>query len=198
MDRDELVAYCLAKPGAEETYPWGEEELVAKVGGKGFAFIGPTSVSVKCGRDAAEAAEWRDRYPGAITIEPLRRALRLEHRRPGPVRCPTTTSASWSTRSYDAAVAALPKSRRRPAPAACLRPSPCARSRQLSALALRDQVYLVHRHRRLVALGHGEVDDHDQDRGEEQHAGPPSCPGRGRRRPSAATARRRARRPAAG
>ena len=40
MNRDELVEYCLAKPGAEETYPWGEEELVAKVGGKGFAFIG--------------------------------------------------------------------------------------------------------------------------------------------------------------
>ena len=44
-----------------------EEELVAKVGGKGFAFIGPGTVSVKCGRDAAEAAEWRDRYPEAIT-----------------------------------------------------------------------------------------------------------------------------------
>ena len=29
MDRDELVGYCLAKPGAEETYPWGEAELVA-------------------------------------------------------------------------------------------------------------------------------------------------------------------------
>ena len=69
MQRDELVAYCLAKPGAEETYPWGEEELVAKVGGKAFAFIGlgDGSVSVKCGRNAAEATEWRDRYPGAIT-----------------------------------------------------------------------------------------------------------------------------------
>ena len=31
MNRDELVDYCLAKPGAEETYPWGEDELVAKV-----------------------------------------------------------------------------------------------------------------------------------------------------------------------
>ena len=69
MERDELVATAWRKcPGAEETYPWGEEELVAKVGGKGFAFIGPGTVGVKCGRDAAEAAEWRDRYPGAITI----------------------------------------------------------------------------------------------------------------------------------
>ncbi|MCW2507746.1 MAG: hypothetical protein JWP68_894, partial [Modestobacter sp.] len=44
--------------------------LVAKVGGKAFAFIGPDAgtVGVTCGRDAAEAAEWRDRYPGAITV----------------------------------------------------------------------------------------------------------------------------------
>ena len=81
MQRDELIAYCLAKPGAEETYPWGEEELVAKVGGKGFAFIGDGTVGVKCGRDAAEAAEWRNRYPGGNHDEPLRRALRLELRR---------------------------------------------------------------------------------------------------------------------
>src|SRR5215217_2962866 len=69
MTRDELVAYCLAKPAAEETYPWGEAELVAKVGGKAFAFIGLDggTVGVKCGRDAAEAGEWRDRYPGVIT-----------------------------------------------------------------------------------------------------------------------------------
>ena len=40
MERDELIAHCLDKPGAEETYPWGEAELVAKVGGKAFAFIG--------------------------------------------------------------------------------------------------------------------------------------------------------------
>ena len=68
MERDELVAYCLAKPGAEETYPWGEEDLVAKVGGKAFAFIGVGSgtVGVKGGRDATDAAEWRDRYPGVI------------------------------------------------------------------------------------------------------------------------------------
>jgi predicted DNA-binding protein (MmcQ/YjbR family) len=111
VDRDALVAYCLAKPGAEETYPWGEEELVAKVGGKGFAFIGPGSVSVKCGRDAAEAAEWRDRYPGVITQSsyvgrygwnsvPLDGAVPVDELR------------ELVDASYDAAVAALPKSRR--------------------------------------------------------------------------------------
>jgi predicted DNA-binding protein (MmcQ/YjbR family) len=116
VDRDELVAYCLAKPGAEETYPWGDGELVAKFGGKGFAFIGLEggTVSVKCGRDAAEAAEWRDRYPGAVTMSHY-------------VGRYGWNSVDWTgavpdddvrelvDASYDAAVAALPKSRRPPA-----------------------------------------------------------------------------------
>src|ERR1700743_339242 len=59
----------MAKPGAEETYPWGDAELVCKVGGKAFAFIGLSSgtVGVKCGPSAEAAGEWRDRYPDAIT-----------------------------------------------------------------------------------------------------------------------------------
>jgi predicted DNA-binding protein (MmcQ/YjbR family) len=66
-----VVAYCLAKPGAEETYPFGDHVLVAKVGGKGFAFIGqdePGSVAVKCGATEEEAAELRERYPDAISV----------------------------------------------------------------------------------------------------------------------------------
>ena len=39
MTHDELVAYCLAKPGAVADEPW-EGDLVAKVGGKIFAFLG--------------------------------------------------------------------------------------------------------------------------------------------------------------
>ena len=69
MTVEELVAYCLAKPGATEDYPWGDEELTAKVGGKVFAFIGLSGggVGLKCGSNADEAAEWRLRYPDAIT-----------------------------------------------------------------------------------------------------------------------------------
>jgi predicted DNA-binding protein (MmcQ/YjbR family) len=44
MTVDDLVSCCLAKPGAEETYPWGE--LVVKVGDKAFAFVGETSATV--------------------------------------------------------------------------------------------------------------------------------------------------------
>ena len=113
MRHAELVEYCLAKPGAEETYPWGEEELVAKVGGKGFAFIGPGSVSVKCGRDTAEAAEWRDRYPAAITQSHYVgrygwNSVDLT------AAVPDDEIHELVDASYDAAVAALPKSRRPP------------------------------------------------------------------------------------
>jgi predicted DNA-binding protein (MmcQ/YjbR family) len=111
VERDELIAYCLGKPGAEETYPWGEEELVAKVGGKGFAFIGPSSVSVKCGRDVAEAAEWRDRYPGAITSSHyVGRFGWNSVDLAGPV--PDDDLRELVDDSYSAAVAALPKRRR--------------------------------------------------------------------------------------
>jgi predicted DNA-binding protein (MmcQ/YjbR family) len=65
----DVVAYCLAKPGAEPDTPW-EEDLVAKVGGKIFAFLGGGGVGLKCGRDADEAAELRQRFPGTATVMP--------------------------------------------------------------------------------------------------------------------------------
>ena len=49
-------------------------------------------MGVLCGRDAAEAAEWRERYPGAVTTSAEVREL--------------------VDASDDAIVAALPKSRR--------------------------------------------------------------------------------------
>jgi predicted DNA-binding protein (MmcQ/YjbR family) len=65
MTVDELVAYCLAKPGAEETFPWGDAELVAKVSGKAFAFIGLEGgqASLKAGD---LAGEWCSRYDGVV------------------------------------------------------------------------------------------------------------------------------------
>jgi predicted DNA-binding protein (MmcQ/YjbR family) len=116
VERDQIVAYCLAKAGAEETYPWGDAELVAKVGGKAFAFIGLEggTVSVKCGRDAEQAAEWRDRYPGAITMSHYTGRYGWNSVDwTGPV--PDDEVRELVDASYDAIVAALPKTRR-PAP----------------------------------------------------------------------------------
>ena len=67
MQHADLVAYCLAKPGAVPDTPW-EEDLVAKVGGKIFAFLGGGGVGLKCGRDADEAAELRLRFPATVTV----------------------------------------------------------------------------------------------------------------------------------
>ena len=69
MRHADLVAYCLAKPGAVADEPW-EGDQVAKVGGKIFAFLGEGSLGVKCGRDADEAAELRQRFPDTATVMP--------------------------------------------------------------------------------------------------------------------------------
>ncbi|KOX22755.1 hypothetical protein ADK67_22765 [Saccharothrix sp. NRRL B-16348] len=70
MTLDEVIEHCLAKPGAEETYPFGDGELCCKVGGKIFAFIGLDggSVGVKSGATADDAAHWRELYPDDIAV----------------------------------------------------------------------------------------------------------------------------------
>lgn len=66
MTRDDVLAICLDLPAAEETYPFGEEVAVIKVGGKMFALVplseGPGSVNLKC--DPGRALELRDAYVG--------------------------------------------------------------------------------------------------------------------------------------
>jgi predicted DNA-binding protein (MmcQ/YjbR family) len=72
MTRDELLAYCLAKPGAWQDEPW-ESDVVVKVGPKIFAFLGSESaeaVGVKCGSTREEADEWLLRYPGDTSVMP--------------------------------------------------------------------------------------------------------------------------------
>lgn len=70
MTRDDLLAYCLAKPGAWRDEPW-EGDVVAKVGSKIFAFLGGdagSSVGVKCGPNREIADEWLVRYPDDATV----------------------------------------------------------------------------------------------------------------------------------
>ena len=63
MDLEEFREYCLRKPNAAESTPFGEDVLVFKVGGKIFALASlddiPPRVNLKC--DPERALDLRDR-----------------------------------------------------------------------------------------------------------------------------------------
>ena len=65
MDANEILDYCLAKKGVEETFPFDKETLVMKVGGKMFLLMSlerqPTTIAVKT--DPEWSAELREKYP---------------------------------------------------------------------------------------------------------------------------------------
>ena len=64
MDIEEIIAYCLSKKGAEESFPFGETTLVVKVGGKIFILIsleGDLWINLKC--DPDWAIELRESNP---------------------------------------------------------------------------------------------------------------------------------------
>lgn len=69
MTAEDVLAYCLAKPGAWQDEPW-EGDVVARVGPKIFAFLGSGSdaVGLKCGRSRDEADEWLARYPDDASV----------------------------------------------------------------------------------------------------------------------------------
>ncbi|MDB5114957.1 MAG: MmcQ/YjbR family DNA-binding protein [Mucilaginibacter sp.] len=64
MNIEELRDHCLLKPGVTEGFPFGEDTLVFKVGGKMFLLTGLSDgnrFNVKC--DPELAVELRERYP---------------------------------------------------------------------------------------------------------------------------------------
>jgi len=64
MNIESLREYCLSKPGAEETLPFGPDTLVYKVGGKAFLLTGldeeQLQFNVKC--DPDKAVELREEF----------------------------------------------------------------------------------------------------------------------------------------
>jgi predicted DNA-binding protein (MmcQ/YjbR family) len=113
MTRDEIVAYCLAKPGARLDEPWEGDE-VAKVGSKIFAFFwapgGPVRVGLKCGRTADEAGEIRARFPDHVTISAY--TGRYGWNTVEAAGVPDDELREWIDASYDMVVAGLPRAQR--------------------------------------------------------------------------------------
>lgn len=68
MNIEEFRAYCLAKKGVTEGFPFDEKTLVFKVMGKMFAVSGleriPSQVNLKC--DPDKAIELRENHDGII------------------------------------------------------------------------------------------------------------------------------------
>jgi predicted DNA-binding protein (MmcQ/YjbR family) len=107
---DEIVAYCVGKPGAALDEPW-EGDLVAKVGGKVFAFLGGGGLGVKCGRDTDEAAELRQRYPGTVSVSAYIGRYGWNRVELDGV-IPDDELRELVDASYDAVVAKLPRAKR--------------------------------------------------------------------------------------
>ncbi len=110
MTRDELLAHCLAKPGAWQDEPW-EGDVVVKVASKIFAFLGsgsPAAVGLKCGPTREAANEWLLRYPeDASVMAYIGRSGWNSLRVGGAI--PDDELFEAVDASYDAVVSRLPK-----------------------------------------------------------------------------------------
>jgi predicted DNA-binding protein (MmcQ/YjbR family) len=123
MDIEDVLSYCLSKPGAWRDEPW-EDDAVVKVGDKIFAFLGgpdSSTVGVKCGANREEADEWLLRYPDdAAVMAYIGRSGWNTLRHGGAI--PDDEILEAIDESYATVVAKLPK-RRRPEGARPLEPN---------------------------------------------------------------------------
>ena len=107
-----LYDYCVQKNGATETFPFGEDVLVWKVGGKMFALMRvnqvPVRLNLKC--DPEKAIELRERYdailPGYHMNKKLWNTVIVDGRLPMPL------VFSMIDDSYRLIVDSLPKTER--------------------------------------------------------------------------------------
>jgi predicted DNA-binding protein (MmcQ/YjbR family) len=110
MSWEELLAYCLAKPGAWQDEPW-DGGVVTKVGSKIFAFLGSADgagIGLKCGLTREVADEWLARYPGDASVMPyIGRSGWNTLRSSGAI--PADELLEAIDASYDAVVSKLPK-----------------------------------------------------------------------------------------
>jgi predicted DNA-binding protein (MmcQ/YjbR family) len=108
MNMEELREHCLRKAGSEECFPFGEETLVFKVGGKVFLITSLTEgnqFNVKC--DPERAVELRELH------EEVQPGYHMNKRHWNTVRMDGALKAKeireMIDHSYDIIVAGLPR-----------------------------------------------------------------------------------------
>ncbi|MBE0539294.1 MAG: MmcQ/YjbR family DNA-binding protein [Ignavibacterium sp.] len=112
MNVETISQYCLSKKGAVEDFPFDEETLVFKVGGKMFALIPlekiPLQINLKC--DPEKAIELREQYediqPGWHMSKKYWNTIILD----GNIRW--VDLKEWIDHSYDEVLKKLKKSER--------------------------------------------------------------------------------------
>lgn len=109
MNTETLREYCLAKPGVTESFPFGGDALVFKVGAKMFALLAtesrPTTINLKC--DPERAVQLREENmavtPGYHMNKTYWNTIVID----GRVR--TTDVQEWIDHSYELVRKSLPK-----------------------------------------------------------------------------------------
>lgn len=109
MNIESFQAYCLAKAGVTEEFPFGEETMVYKVMGKMFALTSldatPFSINLKC--DPERALQLREEYdcvlPGYHMNKKHWNTILVD----GSVK--DSLLREWVDHSYDLVAQALPR-----------------------------------------------------------------------------------------
>jgi predicted DNA-binding protein (MmcQ/YjbR family) len=112
MNIESLREYCLSLKGVTESFPFGEDTLVFKIGGKIFALTnleGPLSVNLKC--EPLKAIELREKYPQVVAGYHMNKkhwnTIHIDNYLPDRLIC------SWIDDSYQLVIASLPQKLRK-------------------------------------------------------------------------------------
>lgn len=106
MNVEQYREYCIVKTGATEDFPFDEDTLVFRVGGKIFVLLDLVGASVNLKCDPEKAIQIREQYaivqPGYHMNKKHWNTLPLEQLSDRLVK-------EWTDHSYDLVVASLPK-----------------------------------------------------------------------------------------
>ena len=108
MDAAGAKAKCRSLTAATEGFPFGEGALVFKVGGKIFAILADSSISLK--RDPGLAVALREDYPAVTAGYHLNKRHWNTVALDGSV--PEEVLAEWIEDSYDLALSSLTRAQR--------------------------------------------------------------------------------------